>query len=72
MLIFIKNDITYEKIVIPKKTKGLVVGVQWGTKNGDGFVVDFPSFSRVFVHRDNAVIIGEKELPPPTVGKGSE
>jgi hypothetical protein len=86
-----KNNITDYNVKVPKGIVGIVIGVCWGDQ--DGYVVDFPQASRVFVKREDAVIMEEtnalqkscsqeeegkigkskrkKELPPPTVGKGS-
>lgn len=86
-----KNNITDYETKIPKGVTGVVRGVCWGDQ--DGYVVDFPQAHRVFVKREDAVIMEEtdalskscsqeeegkvgkskrkKELPPPTVGKGS-
>jgi hypothetical protein len=91
MRITTKVEIKDYDIKIPKGITGVVVGVTWGDKC-DGFVVDFPTASRVYVARENAIMEVEnellkshekeegqiskqkrkKELPAPTVGKGSE
>lgn len=87
-----KNNVTDYEVKISKGITGVVRGICWG--DHDGYVVDFPQALRVFVKREDAVIMEEndalqksrtqeeegkggkqkrkKELPPPTVGKGSE
>ena len=86
-----KNDVKDDGVLIPKGTEGSIVGLIWGDK--DGYCIDFPTASRVFVPREAVVLevinaskesrtqeeegqVGKskrkKELPPPTVGKGSE
>lgn len=86
-----KNNITDFEVKIPKGVVGNIVGTCWGDQ--DGYVVDFPQAQRVFVKREDAVIMEDinvlqkscsqeeegkggkskrkKELPSPTVGKGS-
>ncbi len=93
MIVTTLVDCKEDKDVVAKGTKGLVVGVQWGDR-GDGYVINFPQVSRMFVSREKVAIVTEdknaseksrtqeeegkvgkskrkKELPPPTVGKGS-
>lgn len=86
-----KIDVTDYDVKVPKGTVGVIVGVQWGDKT-DGYIIDFPHASRVYVARENVIteVINvlqkscsqeeegkggkskrKKELPPPTVGKGS-
>jgi len=52
-----KNNITDYEVKIPKGVTGLVRGVCWGDR--DGYVVDFPQAQRVFVKREDAVIMEE-------------
>jgi hypothetical protein len=92
MKLITKNNITDYGNKVPKGTTGIVVGVCCGDQ--DGYVVNFPQAQRIFVKREDAVIMEEtnalqkscsqeeegkggkskrkKELPPPTVGKGSK
>ena len=79
MMATTKIDIVDEKTKVPKGTLGKVVGCQWGER-GDGYIIDFPNDSRVFVSTDKVTISDnsvmsvnkKKSLIKPTVGKGSE
>lgn len=59
MRITTKIEIKDESVVIPKNTIGSVVCVEWGDKNG--FIVDFPQHSRVFVKREDVIILIKEE-----------
>ncbi len=49
-----KVDITDYDVKVSKGTTGVIVGVQWGDKK-DGYVMDFPNATRVFVARENVI-----------------
>lgn len=67
MIVETKRDIKDEAVVIPKGTKGLVKGIQWGEKK-DGFVVDFSQPSLTFVSKEDVVIsVVEKVVEKKTV-----
>lgn len=70
MTIETKREVKDESGVIPKGTRGQVAAVQWGDKK-DGYVVDFPQSSKVYVAREDANILTvekvvEKKTTPKT------
>jgi hypothetical protein len=70
MTIETKCEVKDESGVIPKGTRGQVAAVQWGDKK-DGYVVDFPQSSGVYVAREDVIIITvekvvEKKTTPKT------
>jgi hypothetical protein len=62
MKIITKTQIQDDTVVIEKGITGFVVAVQWGDQ--DGFIVNFPQHSKVFVKRENASIVEEKPVLP--------
>lgn len=56
MTITTKSEIKDGSIVIPKGSNGQVRAVQWGDKK-EGYVVDFPHSSMVYVAKEDATII---------------
>lgn len=61
MTILTKVDIVCDSVIIPKGTKGTVVAFEWGDKK-QGFVVDFPQLSKVFVSKEQTVKSDEKVI----------
>lgn len=69
MTIEVRREIKDEQTVIPKGTRGQVAAVQWGDKK-DGYVVDFPQSSGVYVAREDVnVLTVEKVVEKPKTTK---
>lgn len=70
MTVETKYEVKDESGVIPKGTRGQIAAVQWGDKK-DGYVVDFPQSSKVYVAKEDVIIITvekvvEKKTTPMT------
>jgi hypothetical protein len=60
MIVITKAESTIEKVVTPKGTRGLVVAVRFGDK--EGYVVDFPQNTRVFILKEDVTIEGANNV----------
>lgn len=59
MMVTNKIEVTEGKVVVPKGTKGLVKACQWGEKK-DGYVVDFPQLSGIYMPKEDVVVVEER------------
>jgi hypothetical protein len=61
MIIETNREIKEGTVIIPKGTRGIVKGIQWGDKK-DSYVVDFSQLSLVYVFRQDIIILAEEKV----------